>query len=133
MTAATHPTSTPERAPPSRKRRWFAFLGGAVAWFVHLIGIFLVSEFGCVGPLAERQWFDIGVVAWLLLAVSVGPLVLALAATWVGALDARDDLQRADRSSARHYLSRIGWMLSSLFALIIAVQTIPALFYLRGC
>jgi hypothetical protein len=119
MSASTT-TSTPA---PLRRRRWFALLGGAIAWFVHLIAIFLISEFGCVAGLGERLWGNISVVAALLLGASVVPLVIASAAAIVG---------YRDRQSA-DWLSQAGALMSGLFALIIAVQLIPALFYLRSC
>jgi hypothetical protein len=117
-------TGTTASTPaPLRRRRWFALLGGAIAWFVHLIAIFLISEFGCVAGLDERLWANISVVAALLLGASVIPLVVAIAAAIVG---------YRDRQSA-DWLAQAGALMSGLFALIIAVQSIPALFYVRGC
>lgn len=116
-----------EQRTPHPGRRWFALLGGAVAWFVHLIGMFAISEFGCVAELDERRLASISMVALLLLAASVVPLIVAIAAAVVGYRDA------AGPPEHEQWLSRAGWLLSLLFAVIVLVQAIPALFYLTGC
>ena len=113
----------------TRGRQWFAFFGGAVAWLVHLLGIYLISEFGCVSDLGARQWWGISVVAWALIGASVALLAIAVAATIVGYWDARGD----PHQSHEQWLSHAGWIFSLLFAAIIAVEAIPALFYLREC
>lgn len=107
----------------TRGRGWFALLGGAIAWFVHFIAIFVVSEFGCVAQLDRQQWGEISAVALLLLGASVAPLLVAVAAAIVG---------YRDRRSAS-WIARAGWLFSALFAVIIVVQSIPAFFYLRSC
>lgn len=121
---------------PGNGRRWFAFLGGALAWVVHLFGVYLISEFGCISALAERRLLDVSVVAWQLLGLSLGLLLITIAATVVGCADARRDQRGAAAPGEPghvDWLSRAGWILSALFAVIIVVQTIPAFYYLRAC
>ncbi|MFO7562092.1 MAG: hypothetical protein R6X02_05585 [Enhygromyxa sp.] len=92
-----------------------------------MAAIFLISEFGCVAGLGERHWASVSLVALLLLGASVIPLVVAITAALVGFRHRRGADPQVD------WLARAGWLFSALFAVIIAVQSIPALFYLHGC
>jgi hypothetical protein len=130
-TLSSSPAQTTTTVRPAR--RWFALLGGAVAWFVHLIGIYAISEFGCVAGLDELRLSSVSVVALLLLTASVVPLIVAVAAALVGYRDVRRDQRQAHERAPETWLSRAGWLFSGLFAVIVAVQSIPALFYLAGC
>lgn len=110
-------------------RRWFAVFGGAVAWVLHLFGVYLISEFGCVSSVAARLWLGVSAVAWPVVGLSVGLLAVAIAATVVGYKDARAQ----PRGSQGRWLARAGWIFSGLFAVIIAFEAIPVVFYLGEC
>lgn len=140
MTTKTRDTPSHDRPQPGRGRRWFAFLGGAVAWLVHLLGVYLISEFGCVSGFAAQRWAGFSAVAWLLLLASLAPLLVAIAAMVVGYRDARHERQQlqdagpsSDALSPIGWLSHAGWLFSGLFAITIAIEAIPALYYLSGC
>lgn len=126
--AAPRPFEPPY--PPPRWRRWFAFLGGGVAWTLHLLGVYLIAEFTCVSGADHTRWLGTSVTAWAVLGLSLCLLLISLAATWIGRRDSRDATQT---QTGENYLSRVGWMLSGLFALIILFESLPMLYYLDGC
>jgi hypothetical protein len=117
---------------------WFGFLGGAFAWVIHLLSAYAIAEFGCISPFHQSELWGFSGIAWLIGAVSVVTLVVAFAAFFVarrsklrfaGAIEAR----RLEAGDARVFLARSGVITSALFILIIVVESIPILFYLRGC
>lgn len=116
---------------------WFGLLGGGVAWLLHLVLAYLIAEFGCLTALRDTRLFGITGVAWLILAVSVATLLVALSAVVV----ARRSEQRlhapalADSADQgpKVYLARAGFVSSVLFAFVIAVETVPIFYYLREC
>jgi hypothetical protein len=117
-------------------RRWFAFIGAGIAWTFHLLSIYAIGEFGCVGGWGRVMYWDISAVAWMILIVSALSLVLAAAAAFVGYRDMRRDSRREApevEDEGGEYLSRFGFTLSTLFALIIVVETLPIFAYLHGC
>jgi hypothetical protein len=117
-------------------RRWFAFLGGGIAWTLHLLSIYAIGEFGCVGGWGHVSYWGISAVAWMILIVSMLLLVPAAAATLIGYRDARHDLKQESPTrddEGGKYLSSFGWILSALFTLIILVESLPVFGYLHGC
>lgn len=121
---------------PRTWRRWFAFLGGGVAWTFHLLAIYAVGEFGCVSGFDQHMLWGISAVAWLLILVSIVSLIPAIVATGVGYRDARRDAGQADPQpddEGGRYLSRVGWPLNALFTVIIFVESLPVFAYLGGC
>lgn len=121
-----------------RFRLWFAVLGGAVAWTLHLLLSYAIGEFGCVSPFQDLRWGGISGVAWLGIGVTVITLAAAVAATVVAGRIKRRLLDGADAahyeaSDGRVFMARSGVMASGIFAFIILVQALPILYYLRGC
>jgi hypothetical protein len=117
-------------------RRWFAFLGGGIAWTLHLLSIYAIGEFGCVGGWDRFAWAGISLVAWMIISISVLLLVVALSACLIGyqgkMRDARQPSTVAENEGGV-FLSSYGFLLSGLFALIILVETLPVFAYLGGC
>ena len=125
-----------QRLEPPQWRRWFAFLGGGLAWTFHLLAIYVVGEFGCVSGFGRNVYGGVSAVAWLLIAVSVVSLAPAIAATGMGYLDARRDARTEaplPAGEGHRYLSRYGWPLNAVFATIIFVESLPVIAYLDGC
>jgi hypothetical protein len=121
---------------PQTWRRWFAFIGGGIAWTFHLLSIYAIGEFGCVSGLGRTSYLGISAVAWMILIVSALSLAPALASALIGYSDMRTDARREEPMSedeGGQYLSRFGSILSALFALIIMVETLPVFAYLDGC
>jgi hypothetical protein len=117
-------------------RRWFAFLGGGLAWTLHLLSIYGIGEFGCVGGWDRISYAGVSLVAWLIIVLSGLLLLVALAATLVGYQDKRRDARRESpdwEDEGGVFLSSYGFLLSALFALIILVETLPVFAYLGGC
>lgn len=127
--------TTDETAPPVW-RRWFAFLGGGIAWTFHLLAIYAIGEFGCVSGFDQQMYLGISGVAWLLIITGIISLAPAVAATIVGYIDARRDKQQekpGGEDEGERYLSSFGWPLNGLFVLIIFVESLPVFAYLGGC
>jgi hypothetical protein len=123
--------------PMKRGLLYFGFLGGAVAWTLHLLLAYIVAEFGCETDADRHIWLGITLPAWLILGQSAIMFIAAAAATWI-AWRIRARLSAVEPTHDRWmtadiYLARAGFMASGLFAFIIAVQTIPIFYYLRSC
>jgi hypothetical protein len=121
---------------PRSWRRWFAFVGAGLAWTFHLLSIYAIGEFGCVSGWGRVLYWNVSAVAWLILAVSVISLTVALGAAFVGYQDKRNDSRREEAENEDEggaYLSSFGFILSALFSLIIIVETLPVFAYLHGC
>lgn len=133
----SQPKNVPDEPLPRRVRArlWFAQLGGGVAWTLHLIGCYLIAEWGCIAGLDRHQWLGIALPSWLLIGWTAMALLLGCAATLV-ALRLRR--HAADRPEDRHGAvvrsgARAALWSSGLFSTIVAVQGVPLLFFLGGC
>ena len=121
---------------PRTWRRWFAFLGGGVAWTAHLLSIYAIGEFGCVSGIDRTLYRGVSAVAWMILISSVLTLALAGAAAFIGYQDVSRDAKLeapVPEDEGGQYLSKFGFILNTLFALIIIVETLPVFAYLDGC
>jgi hypothetical protein len=130
-----HPAETIHSQVPAW-RRWFAFLAAGIAWTVHLLSIYAIGEFGCVSGLHRVTYAGISAVAWMILISSAAMFAVAGTAAWVGYRDAKQDERAhlpAGEDEGGRYLSWFGFILSSIFALIILVETLPVFAYLDGC
>lgn len=121
--------------------RWeirFAFLGGGVAWTLHLLGVYVVAEFGCIAGLGTRLVGGLSIVAWLLIGVTLLTGLLAAAASWT-AWRAEAILRGATATNApvepetKAFVASVSRTLNAIFAFIIAAQGVPIFFYLRDC
>jgi len=119
----------------SRPLLWVGLLGGAVAWVVHLIGAWVIAEFGCVLAPAGQVMTGLSTVALLVLLLSAVCLAGSLVATglgWKGMRRLRH--QRGDDASGPEWFMAVAGVLTSgLFAVVIIVQTVPIFFYLERC
>ena len=125
-----------EEMPERTWRRWFTFLGGGIAWVMHLLSIYAVGEFGCVSGLGRVSYAGVSAVAWLIILISAILLAVAVAAAFLGYQDKGRDNEgefTCRENEGGRFLSRFGFLLSGLFALIILVETLPVFAYLDGC
>ena len=112
--------------------------GGAIAWLLHLVLAYLVAEFGCVSSFRDVRWLGFSGVTWLEVAVSLFALALAIGSNRIanrigGQFQGAVNDQQLEPHDPRVFLSRSGVLSSRLFILIIAVESLPILYYLREC
>ena len=121
----------------SRARLWFGLLGGAIAWTIHFMSVYVVAEFGCVAGLGERSYWDISLVAWLELVLTVAAALAAAVSTAVAYSSELRLPSVADGSGitqqAERYTARAGLLTSGIFTFVIVFESIPIFFYLRSC
>jgi hypothetical protein len=105
---------------------WFGFLGGALAWTLHLLASYLLAEGSCAPALAVDGMRGSGIVAILMHSATLAGALVALAAT----LSARSQWRRwrgdADQSG-RGYIGLAGVFVSGAFLLIILIEGLPPL------
>lgn len=115
---------------------WFGVLGGAIAWFVHLVLVYTLAEAACI---TGFPWFTVlGFHGALLLIVIVTLLTLAVTvASGVVAywnrqlLDAGGSIPPLNRGASKQMV-RSGVYLSVFFVFLILVETLP-IFFMRPC
>lgn len=126
------------RTDVGQPKLWFGLLGGGVAWLSHLLLAYLVAEFGCVSSLGQRIVLGMSVVTWLLIAVSAATLVVAIATT-VAAYRAHTRLEAGLKTQQDSVpagwiaTAKMGWITSGLFALVIAVESVPIFYFIKDC
>lgn len=121
----------------SRMPLWFGLLGGAVAWSAHLMFAYVIAEFGCNGPLRERQYSGISLVAWLEITWTIATALVAVLATWVAyrsyGVRRSGDVRTNGALAAERHTAWAGLLTSALFTWIILFESIPILYYLHRC
>lgn len=120
-------TRTADAPAASRAALWFAGLGGALAWTLHLLGSWLVAEFGCLWLRFHGGTPPIT----LLVLVAVVSLAIAVAAALAGFRS----LQRLGDGGPENevFMARTGMVASGTFAFVIAVQAVPIFFFVGTC
>jgi hypothetical protein len=136
MNAQPDASTVERRISPAKL--WFGLLGGAFAWLAHLLVAYGVAEFGCVGGTDASQPLGISLVAWIVLALSALTFAVAAAAAimayHVGSQLARlESSPSVSVSEGKLYAAKAGWLTSGLFALVIAVETLPIFYFLQDC
>lgn len=127
-----------DRDPTSTHRQlWFSLWGGGAAWLIHLLLAYAIAEFGCATDFRYVTFLNVTAVAWLLIVVSLGTIVLAGSAAYVGFRN-RQMLQAEGQNPRRQsgtelYAAKTALLLNILFIVVILVQTLPILFFLDRC
>jgi hypothetical protein len=109
------------------------WLGGAIAWLLHLLGAYTMAEFGCVAGWQRVAPGGVTTVAWAILALSVATVAVS---GWALSVAARADKRLtsiSDPTRTRHFAARAGMWLNGLFVAIILAETLPVMFYLGHC
>jgi hypothetical protein len=128
---------------------WGTLLGGAVAWLVQLLVLYVLAEFGCVLNWQQARFLGMGAVTWGVVVATLLALLISLWCCWLAWISKRKiDRQIADRiasgqndevvaklrpESLETFLLRFGIINNAMFALIIVAQGLPILFYLNWC
>ena len=122
----------------SRLRSGLSLVGGGTAWLLHLLAVYVISEFGCRAGWGDWLVGPVSMVAWLLLLATLATALLAGGATLASAGAARllqgkggDDSVVAAENKL--FVSRVSLILNAVFVFVILVQAIPIFFYLRAC
>jgi cbb3-type cytochrome oxidase subunit 3 len=121
------------RLPLSAWELAVCWLGGAIAWLVHLLGAYALAEFGCVAGWQRLAPLGVTAVAWGILVLSVGTVAVS---AWAFSVASRADkrLTRvSDPTRTRHFAARSGMWLNGFFVAVIVAETVPVLFYLGRC
>jgi hypothetical protein len=129
-TPLSQPMAGVQPRPGHRLLIWTSLWGGGVAWLLHLAAAWILSEFGCLGRLAQPGPRDISWVAWSILGVTVLCLALGAFSVWTSYLCAREP---AAIPQTTRLVSRYGLAANPIFMLIITTQAIPVFYYLRDC
>ncbi len=136
-----------ERRPATRVSPllvWFGVLGGAAAWFVHLLVAWSVLELACISP-ADGPWVDNrggspGGLAWaFVIAGTAGPWLVTVAALSATLLARRRHRRLEEQhvldsltSERVPFLLLVGLLLD-LFALAAITGGIVAMLTLEPC
>jgi hypothetical protein len=115
---------------------WFALLGGAIAWTLHLMLAYAVAEFGCLSGLGDTHLAGLTVVTWMLFGVTVvagGIAALAILVSLRLHRRFRHVTASGEGARANAFSARLGLISNIVFALVIAVQAIPIFYFLRVC
>lgn len=123
--------------PISPLALWFSLMGGALAWLAHFLIAYVIAEWGCLAGLGEVRWLGLTIVAWLLIALSVAMLLASIAAAVVAYRCSRRAPEHGAHSIGAPgfagFMTRTGFIMNVLFALIIAVESIPIVYYWNHC
>jgi hypothetical protein len=118
---------------------WFGMLGGAVAWVLHLLSIYATSEWGCSSRGLRHLFLGAMGTTWLLIGVTLAMAALAGTAAWQAhrkEQEARSHPASGDGEEAAHSrmsIAHLARVASSLFVLIILVESVPTFFFLQSC
>ena len=121
------------RLPLSAWELAVCWLGGAIAWLVHLLGAYALAEFGCVAGWQRAAPGGVTAVAWGILALSVATVAVSAWAYSVAARADRRLTRVSDPTRTRHFAARSGMWLNGFFVAVIVAETVPVLFYLGRC
>lgn len=122
----------------SRAASVFSLLGGGVAWLLHLLGVYVIGEFGCVSGWGEWIVGGISMVSWLLFVVTLLTGLLGLAATLVAwrvekLLQGAKGNEASVLSENQYFVARLALGLNGIFVFIILTQAVPIFYFLKSC
>lgn len=135
MQAAATATAEPR---PSPKSVWLVLLGGALAWLVHLVGSYLIADFGCTGAIRHATFAGVSGVAWSIIVFSIVMTIVTAVPFVVSYRRWRRYEQEADEESPKArrpwlFTSWISFGMNATFLFAVIFETIPVLYYLPNC
>lgn len=95
----------------------YALLGGALAWFLHLMVTYAVGEFACVLDARTAAYWLFGTVTVIALAAAAG----ATAVSW------------KLRKGPSDWIGRAGLISNIISLAVILAQTLPIFYLMESC
>lgn len=119
---------------PTYRALWFSLLVGPIMWSVHFLAVYLLVEVACMAGALRTEVFGTGLVVLLLLVMSGVALAVVVYGIYLSyrsyrragghSLFSRDPLS----GSPARFMAASGLALNLVFALLIVLMAIPALF-----
>lgn len=133
----------PEARPPgffATVGPWYGFLGGGVAWVIHLALAYVLVEIACKSDRLDVAWWGVPATTLLGLAITVWAALAALGAALTasarfaedGRFDPVDDTGAHEVLGRRRFMAYVGIAMNGLFVIAILAGGLPFVF-LRAC
>jgi hypothetical protein len=118
-----------------RSKIWFAFLGGALAWTLHLMGTYALSEGFCRSGLHQISFLGLGLMIWGLGLLTLLALAVTLSALWIARRQQLSSLAnvRAGSGDIFLFMARSSLLANALFLIVIVAQSLPIFILGRSC
>ncbi|HYX32468.1 MAG TPA: hypothetical protein VE954_05095 [Oligoflexus sp.] len=118
-----------------RFRIWYAFLGGAIAWTLHFMGSYAISEAFCRMHPAPLSLLGMNAMIWCLLLLTLVALAMAGIALWLSPRQHFASLTREGHHQGDlvHFMARTSLLSNGLFLLVIVAQAFPILVLGGNC
>jgi cbb3-type cytochrome oxidase subunit 3 len=112
-----------------RFRIWFAFLGGALGWTLHLMGTYALSEGFCRSGLHTFSFLGFSLMLWGLMFLTLLALAVTVCALWLSRRHHLASLAsiRVEQRDISLFMARSSLLGNALFLLIIIAQAFPIL------
>ena len=119
--------------PVSRAGLWFAVLGGPVAWTLHLLTAYLLAEFGCLTWMGRWMFLGASAVFWSVLVMTISTAAMGATAIYTGVAIYQQlkDFAATPHRDAQSATARIGIYTSVYAVLVILVESLPLIYYIR--
>jgi hypothetical protein len=114
---------------------WYAFLGGAAGWTLHLLGTYGISEGYCRGGFLGQSFLGLSLMHWGLGLLSLISMAITLGALYVARrhhLASLASITTAEGDNSL-FMARSSLLSNGLFLLIIIAQTFPIFILGRNC
>lgn len=118
-----------------RFRIWYAFLGGALGWTLHLMGSYALSEGFCRSGLQASSFLGFSLMLWSLGTLTVLALAITISALCLSHRQHLSSLAsvNGEQSDILLFMARSSLLSNALFLLIIVTQVFPILILGRTC
>ncbi|MCO6430623.1 MAG: hypothetical protein J5J00_07155 [Deltaproteobacteria bacterium] len=113
----------------------FATLGGAACWLAHLLLSYGIAEMLCVAEILREPVLGLSGIGWMLVMISAALIFTALAALAVSLrlCSAASYAKGTEQGSAILFTARFGALSNLIFVVVIAVESIPIIYWLKEC
>ena len=125
------PPQPREVTPTETALLWFGLLGGAAAWAVHFLLVYLLSEIDCASVRLSFTLAGLPALSFFGYLLTLLAVVTALAAAVVARGQVADEPE-PERAERTRFMARTGVWMNLLFAIGIVASALPFLF-LRAC